>query len=67
MQDFQVVPTEKVNLADFATSNPDQIEGWFKEQRERLTTLTQPDLRRLMIDYFDDAKLTENCVARRRV
>ncbi len=58
VQDFQVVPTAKVNLEDFATSNPGQIDTWFQELRERLTTLSNPDLARLMADYFADESLT---------
>lgn len=54
VQDFQVVPPGKVNLEDFATSNPGQIDEWFNELRNRLTTLGNPDLVRLMVDYFAD-------------
>jgi len=58
VQDFQVVPATKVNLEDFATSNPGQIDEWFHELRQRLTTLANPDLVRLMDDYFADELLT---------
>ncbi len=57
VQDFQLVPANKVNLEDFATSNPGQIDEWFTELRERLTTLANPDLARLMVDYFVDEPL----------
>ena len=57
VQDFQVVPVGKVNLEDFATSNPGQIDDWFKELKERLTTLGNPDLARLMNDYFSDESI----------
>lgn len=57
VQDFQVVPSTKVNLEDFATSNPGQIDEWFQELRQRLTTLANPDLVRLMNDYFADELL----------
>ncbi len=57
VQDFHVVPAGKVNLEDFATSNPGQIDEWLSELRERLTSLTHPDLQRLMADYFADERL----------
>jgi 3'-5' exoribonuclease len=57
VQDFHVVPAGKVNQDDFATSNPGQIDEWFNELRERLTTLANPDLARLMEDYFADEPL----------
>jgi 3'-5' exoribonuclease len=59
VQDFHVVPAGKVNLEDFATSNPGQIDEWFNELRQRLTTLTNPDLARLMVDYFTDEPLVK--------
>ncbi len=57
VQDFHVVPADKVSIEDFATSNPGQIDEWFSELQQRLTTLTNPDLARLMIDYFADEPL----------
>ncbi len=59
VQDFQVVPVGKVNLEDFATSNPGQIDQWFQELQERLTTLGNPDLVRLMVDYFSDETIID--------
>lgn len=59
VQDFHVVPAGKVNLEDFATSNPGQIDEWFNELRQRLTSLQNPDLVRLMADYFADEPLVK--------
>jgi 3'-5' exoribonuclease len=57
VQDFEVVPTGKVNIDDFATSNPHEIESWMAELRERLTNLKNQHLQRLMANYLADDTL----------
>ncbi len=57
VQDFEVVPSGKVNAEDFATSNPQEIESWLAELRERLSNLQNEHLRRLMANYLDDDSL----------
>jgi 3'-5' exoribonuclease len=58
VQDFEVVPTSKVNIEDFATSNPHQIDAWFAELSEMLSSLKNIHLGRLMQNYLADETLT---------
>lgn len=57
VQDFELVPDEVVNLADFSANDPQEIESHWLELSGRLRGLQNPHLRRLGESYLNDANL----------
>ena len=59
IQDFEAVHPSKVNPSDFSTSDPGELERLLDELRQRLGTVKQPHLRRLVQAYLGDEQLLD--------
>jgi len=57
VQDFELVPDEVVNLADFSANDPQEIENNWLELSGRLRSFKNLHLLRLSQCYLDDAQL----------
>ncbi|MFO0939214.1 MAG: HD domain-containing protein [Pirellulales bacterium] len=57
VQDFEPVPSEKVCLADFEKTNPDELKGLLYELRTKLQSVQNSFLQYLVAAYLDDEKL----------
>lgn len=57
VQDFECVPAEAVNIADFSLSDPAELEQNWQELAGRLRSFTNPHLRRLAESYLSDERL----------
>ena len=57
VQDFEAVPAAKVNQDDFAKTNAQELQQFVDELKERLTSLTNPHLKRLGQSYLSDEQL----------
>ncbi len=58
IQDFEYVPEEAVNSADFTVNDPQEIQSNWDELCNRLRSFTNPHLLRLAENYLSDARLT---------
>lgn len=57
VQDFEPVPSEKVCLADFEKTNPDELKSLLSELRQRLESVQETPLQLLVAEYLNDEKL----------
>lgn len=57
VQDFETVPATKVNHEDFAKTNPEELQQLEQELREKLESVHQPDLKRIVASYLGDEQL----------
>lgn len=57
VQDFEPVPNEKVNLDDFEKTNPEELNRLLSELKQRLGSLSNPHLKRLIHVYLSDEGL----------
>lgn len=57
VQDFEPVPLEKVNLADFEKTNADELGRLVSELRQRLESVADPHLLQLVKAYLSDESL----------
>lgn len=57
VQDFETVPATKVNHEDFAKTNPEELQQLEQELREKLESVHQPDLKRIVASYLADEQL----------
>lgn len=59
VQDFENIPNEVINSADFSVNDPGEIERNWEELTSRLEAFSNPHLRRLAAAYLTDPKLTD--------
>ncbi|MFN3193469.1 MAG: 3'-5' exoribonuclease YhaM family protein [Aureliella sp.] len=59
VQDFEVVPTEKVNLEDFAKTSAGEVEALLATLTEHLNAVQDPDLKRIVENYLSDEVLMD--------
>jgi 3'-5' exoribonuclease len=59
VQDFETVHPTKVNHDDFSNSDPQEIEQLLVELKEKLGSVRNPHLKRLMAAYMADEQLLE--------
>lgn len=57
VQDFEPVPTDKVNIADFEKSDQAEVSRLLEELSEQLSHLANPHLQRLAQSYLKDERL----------
>ncbi len=57
VQDFEAVPADKVNGADFAKTSPEEIDDLLEELKQRLGSLSDPHLQRIANCYLHDQLL----------
>lgn len=57
VQDFEAVPADKVNGADFAKTSPEEIDDLLEELKQRLSNLSDPHLQRIANCYLGDQLL----------
>ncbi len=57
VQDFETVPSSKVAMDDFSKASPKEIDELIGELRERLTSVQNPHLKRLVESYLSDDQL----------
>ncbi|MEM7559105.1 MAG: HD domain-containing protein, partial [Planctomycetota bacterium] len=59
VQDFEVVPSAKVNVEDFAKTNAKEAEELLQELHSRLGGFSNPHLRRFATSYLNDEALMD--------
>lgn len=59
VQDFQSVPAADVNSEDFAKTNPEELERYLGELRNKLQAIENPHLKRLVDSYLADDELMD--------
>ncbi|MEO8269934.1 MAG: HD domain-containing protein [Aureliella sp.] len=59
VQDFEAVHPSKVNHEDFSRSDPGEIEQLLAELKNKLTSVKNPHLRRLVAAYMSDEQLLD--------
>jgi 3'-5' exoribonuclease len=59
IQDFETVPSSKVNQEDFAKTNLLETKQLMEELRERLLRIQNPHLKRLVNSYLNDEQLLD--------
>lgn len=59
VQDFEVVPSAKVNVEDFAKTNAKEAEELFQELHSTLGGFSNPHLRRFATSYLNDEALMD--------
>lgn len=57
VQDFELVPHNKIDPAHFSATDPAEFERLLSELKQRLTGLTCPHLQRLMNSYLGDSEV----------
>lgn len=59
VQDFENVPSDKVDLGDFAVSNPQEVEDLLRDLKQMLSGIRNEHLNRLADAYLADDRLME--------
>ena len=59
VQDFELVPNDKVSSSDFAKTSPEELDQLLVELRDRLGSMSNPHLQRVVAAYLDDPQLVD--------
>ncbi len=59
VQDFETVPSAKVNIEDFAKTSPREVEQLLDELKSILTSVSNPHLKRIVNAYLGDERLVD--------
>ncbi|MEM7473688.1 MAG: HD domain-containing protein [Planctomycetota bacterium] len=57
VQYFELIPSAKVNVEDFSKTNARESEELLQYLHDRLTSFTNPHLKRISISYWNDERL----------
>ena len=57
VQDFESVPPTKVNHEDFAKTDPQEVQQWLAELKQKLGSVTNPSLKAIVTSYLADEQL----------
>lgn len=59
VQDFETVPSSKVNHEDFSKADPNEVGELLSEMKEKLKAVQNPHLKRLVDSYLSDEQLLD--------